>query len=628
MEIKPDWSSISIRYCPTCHAQNPATVVQVCHNCGRLLDDSIPPLGGNPVSMQPSNSGINPRASALMSLPLLQPGNKLDEFKIIKPLNSTPNIVNLYLAEIDLSGKQALVKETGAGWVTAQQFIQAYEILSSVSDPAIPVSLKCFQKENRHYLCLEWKEGSALNNVWGQNNGNELQQFRWIKEICRAIFLLNQQSGLCLEIRPSSVIVTQSGNLFIRDLAMLRRLPVAQTDILPYSFYTAPEVYARREDVSHRSDVYAIGATWLALLLGESLQQKHTDNRILLAPSELLPVENFSPAANRIIARCLHRSLEKRYKSVYLLDRALDQAILDSFENEKLLKLYRNSPNLAAFSDMGKERDNNEDSFYADSYSGTNGDYVIALVADGMGGEEGGEVASGIAREFLKTALPPVVEMALIQNKAGNASSENFYNRKTDLPGVSEGQSQFANPSWQNLANSLLSQFKDLISEASKRVNEKGQSEPKLRNMGCTLVTAVILENQVFIANVGDSRAYLIRNNLPIQISQDHTRLSDLRKQGHAIDSREASRMQGVISRNIGYNAVAEPFTNHHSLKSGDYLLLCCDGLTDSLSDEQIVDLISQGKRDTLINGCFRLINAAIIASGHDNTTVVLYRHP
>jgi protein phosphatase len=150
--------------------------------------------------------------------------------------------------------------------------------------------------------------------------------------------------------------------------------------------------------------------------------------------------------------------------------------------------------------------------------------------------------------------------------------------------------------------------------------------------MGSTLVMAVVQGGRARIVNVGDSRAYLIRTAetgggpFILQLTEEHTRLAEMRRAGQPVSAQDEARLQGVLSRNIGYQPEAQVAFTAGDLQPGDFLLLCCDGLTDVLSDQQILEIVLNNRPDYLQYICWQLINAANLASGHDNITTILYR--
>ena len=237
----------------------------------------------------------------------------------------------------------------------------------------------------------------------------------------------------------------------------------------------------------------------------------------------------------------------------------------------------------AAITDLGCIRTNNEDSY------GYDAEHQLFVVCDGMGGRAAGEVASGMAvRTFI------------------------------DSFGSGEiGPDGAALP----IANRLL----QAIIEANQAVRDAGTQNPELRTMGTTLVCACLDGSRAVIGNVGDSRAYLIRNGNCLQITQDHSLLAEaLRTGGISLESAAASSLQSVITRAIGVEDTVEPDLFAAQLETGDVLLLASDGLTRYAHDEEILGAL-EGSAD-LATACKALIDFANRSGGADNITCILLR--
>jgi serine/threonine protein phosphatase PrpC len=236
----------------------------------------------------------------------------------------------------------------------------------------------------------------------------------------------------------------------------------------------------------------------------------------------------------------------------------------------------------AAETHVGRIRQENEDSYFADP------EPAIFLVSDGMGGHRGGALASGIVVED----LPVMIENALDKLKVGTPET----------------------------VRSLLERT---IAEQSKQLQLEGTSETGFRDMGATLVVALLRKGRCFIANIGDSRAYRFRKGRLVQLTRDHSVISELIEQGH-IEPEEAAdhEAQGLITRYVGMEEKAHPHVHSFTLKEGDRILLCTDGLTDMVPDKTIA-MILKTETDPQ-TACKVLIASANNAGGHDNVTTLI----
>lgn len=205
----------------------------------------------------------------------------------------------------------------------------------------------------------------------------------------------------------------------------------------------------------------------------------------------------------------------------------------------------------------------------------------LFVLADGMGGAAGGAEASGMA-----------VETVL----------HSYY--EDDDP---------------DIVHSVIHS----IREANTQVYYRGHHDAAVEGMGTTIVTAVIFGNQLFIANIGDSRAYLLRHGLLEQLSTDHTVVQMLFDEG--IISREQTLhhpLRHVLQQNLGGKPEVEPAIHTAVLQPGDVILLCSDGLWDAVdSEEEIIDVLQKHYGNKASRSLIRLANQH---GGPDNVSVVV----
>lgn len=237
---------------------------------------------------------------------------------------------------------------------------------------------------------------------------------------------------------------------------------------------------------------------------------------------------------------------------------------------------------VASDSNQGEKRKNNEDSMRVEQDKG------IFLLADGMGGHQGGEVASKMA-----------VEEALAHLSEGI----NVSHSDKDIAKL--------------LAESLF--------RANDVISEKAKTDLSLLGMGSTLVQMIIKNDKAYISNVGDSRAYLVRDGIQ-QLTRDQT-VGDYLVE-HKIMAREDVPPQKfhTLTQAVGTADHLVPEQLTIDLKEGDYLILCSDGLTDMLSDDEIKEVI-QRYGDNLNEAVKMLIKEANNNGGRDNITVVLVKY-
>lgn len=246
---------------------------------------------------------------------------------------------------------------------------------------------------------------------------------------------------------------------------------------------------------------------------------------------------------------------------------------------------------VAGETNVGMKRTHNEDNFGIIEDSG------LYIVADGMGGHASGEVASKMAvdsmREFFAaTATDP----------------ERTWPYKMDR---SKGYEE----------NRLITGIK----LANLRIYESAQRDPRQRGMGTTVVALFAVEDGVYVAHVGDSRVYRVRDNKIEQLTEDHSLLNDYIKMKRLTPEEIANfPHKNVIVRALGMKDTVKVDTRHESPKPMDTYLMCSDGLSGPVTDEQLLDIISTAP--DLKSAASKLISKANENGGPDNITVVLAR--
>ena len=238
-------------------------------------------------------------------------------------------------------------------------------------------------------------------------------------------------------------------------------------------------------------------------------------------------------------------------------------------------------------SDVGRKRERNEDAFLIDESLG------LFVVADGMGGHAGGDVASRLAVETLAAEL-----------RAAMADPDGPFAAQVPL------------------AESPLPELlRSAVGASCSAIFRRAQEEPELAGMGTTVTALLLRGRDAFFAHVGDSRAYLIRGDLVQQISEDHSFVNEQVKAGIlTVEEARVSRFKNIITRSVGFEEevlvdlmglVAEP---------GDLFILCSDGLANLVEDEEIREVAHALPFDEIPAALIELANDR---GGDDNITVI-----
>lgn len=251
----------------------------------------------------------------------------------------------------------------------------------------------------------------------------------------------------------------------------------------------------------------------------------------------------------------------------------------------------------AGLTDVGISREHNEDNFYL-----SQGGEPLCVVADGMGGHKSGEVASGMAVEtivqyYQETVLDPDDEAAV--------TSRFGLFKKKKKKNIEE----------MRLVQSLLC--------ANKMIFESAEQNDLYKGMGTTIVSAYFVEGGVYIAHIGDSRVYRLRDEKLELLTEDHSLANEYVRLGIlSPEDLEFFPYKNVVTRACGLQEHVEVESTYEETDDGDIYLLCSDGLTDCVSDEKIRNLLL--KYDNLDEATAALIDAANQGGGTDNITVIL----
>jgi len=239
--------------------------------------------------------------------------------------------------------------------------------------------------------------------------------------------------------------------------------------------------------------------------------------------------------------------------------------------------------------DTGKVREHNEDAI------GSDVDMGLMVLADGMGGYNAGEVASGLA---VQTITELAAEGATREKRNGR-DSETGLMRQTIV-------------------------LRDAISRANKIIFQTAQSQTHCEGMGTTLVAALFYDNTVSIAHVGDSRAYRLRNEQFEQLTLDHSLLQELVDRGfYSEEEAQRSTNRNYVTRALGVEPAVEVEVQEFDVLPEDIYLLCSDGLPDMVEDEDIHLTISTFNASLDVVGQ-QLVDLANDNGGRDNVSVML----
>jgi len=244
-----------------------------------------------------------------------------------------------------------------------------------------------------------------------------------------------------------------------------------------------------------------------------------------------------------------------------------------------------------AITDPGRVREHNEDAL------GHDVDCGLLVLADGMGGYNAGEVASGIA---VKTTLD------MVQNGVRH--------ELRSAPDQTTGL----------MRQSIV--LRDAILRANKIIHQTAKSQPHCEGMGTTIVACLFYDNRVSIAHVGDSRVYRLREGRLEQLTQDHSLLQELVERGlYSREEAERSLSRNYVTRALGVEPTIEVTITEQAVKPGDLFVLCSDGLPDMVEDDDILLTIRTFQGDLELAGR-QLVQLSNDNGGKDNVSVLMAR--
>ena len=243
----------------------------------------------------------------------------------------------------------------------------------------------------------------------------------------------------------------------------------------------------------------------------------------------------------------------------------------------------------AALTDTGKVRSHNEDSIALSPAFG------VAVLADGMGGYNAGEVASNIATTVVQQSLES--RLIACESVTGDAYTQ-----------------------------AVSQVLQEAVNLANTAIREAALDEPQFSGMGTTLVIAVLENDELTIAHVGDSRGYRFRHDVLTQITRDHSLLQEQLDAGLISPEQAAfAQHKNLITRAVGVDFAVQAEVRSFDVAAGDTYILCSDGLTDMLSDSEIASILTESV-STLAEISERLVGAANDHGGRDNISVILIR--
>jgi serine/threonine protein phosphatase PrpC/CRP-like cAMP-binding protein len=250
-------------------------------------------------------------------------------------------------------------------------------------------------------------------------------------------------------------------------------------------------------------------------------------------------------------------------------------------------------PKFFAATDVGRQREHNEDAYLVEPRLG------LFIVADGMGGHAAGEVASGMAIKDVARVL---------------RDNSDAFDRYRDAPD-------------DDLREEILHILEHAVQSACSAIFLRSQQESDKRGMGTTCTAMIVVRDRAFVAHVGDTRVYLLRDKQVHQLTEDHSLINELVRRGRLkredIDSSPYAKFKNAVTRAVGAYETVEVETADYEVVVGDQFLLCSDGLHAYLESKDMPQLLSA---EDIADVPRTLVDLANSGGGHDNITAIVVR--
>jgi protein phosphatase len=464
----------------------------------------------------------------------------------------------------------------------------------------LPRAIDQFDEHDFSFLILEDPVGENFWDAWDAPNVGRRQQFAWLLKLAELIQSLHRSGAILEHLRPEFVRISPLGEVVLTAEAPFIPLPPSATAPVRPHLTSAPELI-HLGPVDARADLYHFGAMLYALELGRELTELDFEGPGRLR-SPLADDPDFHPCLGRLLARTLAVARGNRFPS--------DNAVDDLSGFGELIRTLKRAQSLigrarldiAAWTTTGMVRGNNEDAvaiFHgADQREAAADDWAMIVLADGLGGNAAGEVAAAMTVQILSRCAAPLFSCQGVSEQA-----------------MSDGPNATV-----DAAETLLTALRD----ANRAVYLAGRSENQ-HGMGCTADVVFTDGEQLVIGHVGDSRTYRFHHGTLKQLTHDQTYLAELfERRTMTVEEIRSHPRRGELTQAIGGRSTVDPEIIRTQFGPGDWLVVCSDGLTSRVSDDQIAEILETASSAEM--AARRLINRANAVGAADNVTVAVIR--
>jgi protein phosphatase len=481
------------------------------------------------------------------------------------------------------------------------------ELLGKAVCPSLPAVLDYFVEEDTEYLILEAPQGRVLWDAWDDPEANSDVRYGWMQQVAEGLQALHAAGAVLEGVRPELITVTASGQAVIADLSDLLPLPLPQSPPIRATLYTAPELILAPDTVDERSDLYSLGATLYALeYLHHPLEEKDFERQFV--PTQI--TERF-PDVHPLFLRLINKTFCRDINTRFPTDEASKKDHTGFSELIDTLKVCRRSFDnvrfdVAAWTTTGMVRTGNEDALAflhaVESRQDDLHEYALVILCDGMGGYEAGEIAAALAISEIRKFLLQQPMFAALTGQEG--------------------------PSEPVDAEAIKKALEAALKHANKEVHTAGRTPGRgKRGMGCTAEVLYVDNRNVIVGHIGDSRTYHLKNGRLQQLTRDQTLVNRLVELGQlTAEEAENHPRKNELQQAVGGQPDVVPGLYSAKLRRGDWVLVCSDGLTNHISNQELEKMLTREAAYSAEEAARRLLNLVNLRGATDNATIVVMR--
>jgi protein phosphatase len=578
--------------CPECQFNNDADST-FCEECGAML----------------SGMGEDDGES---SLPVFKPGQVIAErYEVVDILRHSSSEASYMALDMKNNWKAVWLKQKMEEGGSQDEFARQkglFDILIKEPHRNVARPREIFKSDNSIFISVECLKGQTLQSLMEKQEGplGQEEMLRFAIQAAEGLSFLHARSILHLDIQPSHLFITEDGDLKITGFSRLSAAEGIPADFAVTEGYSPPEAYGLVGGVIGKlSDIYSLGASIYSMITGKVPTLSRESFFTFQPPSEVN--SSVDPSLEKIVLKTVKKEPSERFQSVDYLIQAL-KSIKEKGREAPPKKLaavpIEMDFDVEVRSHLGKVRSANQDSCLFNRFMAYEKSKLISwnllVVADGMGGEAEGDKASSLAirvisREVQDGFMPVNADAETMRLY----SEDNLHEKSADI-------------------------LRRAVIKANNVVFDYSRQEPSRRGMGATISAALIIRNNLCICHAGDTRAYIFSKHMGlVQLTEDHSLVGRLVRLGQ-LTREEALRspQRSAVYRALGTTPELEVDVYNITLRPGDFILICSDGVWEYFPDKELISIIVEEALPARIAD--RLISTTLERGADDNATLIV----